>query len=145
MAASVAVVWTDTVTHPLRPGNRPDGRCGMLLGALRATRRGRESATESGLAQSLNNPLHKIIAGIGRMQFRLTIPEAVMRVVTSIERGAQYLCVKFGDVVTAIQQVAVVKGLPMWEVERQLGGGTRRRLIVPARSLMPLQPSPAGA
>lgn len=68
-----------------------------------------------------------------------------MKVVTSIERGAQYLCVKFGDVVTAIQQVAVVKGLPMWEVERQLGGGTRKLLIAPARSLMPLQPSPAGA
>lgn len=68
-----------------------------------------------------------------------------MRVVTSIERGAQYLCVKFGDVVTAIQQVAVVKGLPMWEVERQLGAGTKKRLIVPARSLMPLQPAAAGA
>jgi hypothetical protein len=68
-----------------------------------------------------------------------------MKVVTSIEHGAQYLCVKFGDVVTAIQQVAVVKGLAMWEVERQLGGGTRKRLIVPARSLMPLQASPAGA
>lgn len=61
-----------------------------------------------------------------------------MKMTTSIKRGAEYLCVKFGDVVTAIEQVAVVKGLPMWEVERQLGSGTRKRLIVPARSLMPL-------
>ena len=68
-----------------------------------------------------------------------------MRVVTSIERGAQYLCVKFGDVVTAIQQVAVVKGLPMWEVERQLASGVKKRLIVSARTLMPLSPSPEGA
>ncbi len=44
-----------------------------------------------------------------------------MKVTTSIKHGAQYLCVKFGDVVTAIEQVAVIKGLPMWEVERQLG------------------------
>lgn len=62
-----------------------------------------------------------------------------MKVTCSIERGAQYLCVKFGDVVTAIEQVAVVKGLPMWEVERQMGPGTTKRLVVPARSLTPLQ------
>lgn len=63
-----------------------------------------------------------------------------MRVTTSIKRGAEYLCVKFGEVVTAIEQVGVVKGSPMWEVERQLGSGTRKRLIVSARSLTPLQP-----
>ena len=68
-----------------------------------------------------------------------------MKVTTSIQRGAQYLCVKFGEVVTAIEQVAVVKGLPMWEVERQLGSGLRRRLIVSARSLMPIQPDAACA
>lgn len=67
-----------------------------------------------------------------------------MKVTTSIKHGAEYLCTKFGDVVTAIEQVAVVKGLPMWEVERQLGSGTRKRMIVPARSLQPL-PSAAGA
>jgi hypothetical protein len=68
-----------------------------------------------------------------------------MKVKTSIQRGAQYLCVKFGEVVTAIQEVAVVKGLPMWEVERQLGSGIRKRLIVSARALVPLQPEPAAA
>ncbi|MFA7293141.1 MAG: hypothetical protein WC023_12955 [Rhodocyclaceae bacterium] len=67
-----------------------------------------------------------------------------MKLKTSITQGAKYLCVKLGDVVTAIQQVAVVKGLPMWEVERELGSGIRKRLIVPARALMPL-PLPAGA
>jgi hypothetical protein len=41
-----------------------------------------------------------------------------MKVKSSIERGAQYLCTKLGDVVTAIEQVAVVKGMAMWEVER---------------------------
>lgn len=61
-----------------------------------------------------------------------------MKVKTSIKRGAEYLCVKFGDVVIAIEQVAMVKGLPMWEVERQLGSGTRKRLIVSARSLLPV-------
>lgn len=66
-----------------------------------------------------------------------------MKVTTSIKCGAEYLCVKLGDVVTAIEQVAVVKGLAMWEVERQLGSGTRKRLIVSARSLMPLQPATA--
>jgi hypothetical protein len=68
-----------------------------------------------------------------------------MKVTVSIQRGAQYLCVKFGEVVTAIEQVAVVKGLPMWEVERQPVAGIRRRLIVSARTLMPVQPLPAGA
>lgn len=67
-----------------------------------------------------------------------------MKVKTSIQHGAQYLCVKFGEVVTAIQEVAVVKGLPMWEVERQLGSGIRKRLIVSARSLVPL-PATAAA
>lgn len=62
-----------------------------------------------------------------------------MKVTTSIKHGAQYLCVKFGAVVTAIEQVAVIKGLPMWEVERQLGAGARKRLIVSARSLIPLE------
>lgn len=66
-----------------------------------------------------------------------------MKVRNSIQRGAQYLCVKFGDVVTAIEQVAVVKGLAMWEVERQQGAGSRKRLIVSARTLQPL-PAPAG-
>jgi hypothetical protein len=68
-----------------------------------------------------------------------------MKVKTSIQRGAQYLCLKLGAVVTAIEQVAVVKGLPMWEVERQLGSGLSKRLIVSARSLMPIQPAAASA
>ena len=46
-----------------------------------------------------------------------------MKVKSSIERGAEYLCTKLGDVVTAIEQVAVVKGLAMWEVERRIGSG----------------------
>ncbi len=62
-----------------------------------------------------------------------------MKVKTSIQRGAKYLCVKFGEVVTAIEQVAVVNGLAMWEIERQLGSGLRKRLIVSARSLMPVE------
>ena len=33
-----------------------------------------------------------------------------MKVTNSIKRGAEYLCKKFGEVVTAIEQVAVVKG-----------------------------------
>lgn len=57
---------------------------------------------------------------------------------SSVQRGAEYICTKIGDVVTAIEQVAVVKGLPMWEVERKSGAGMRKRLIVSARSLMPL-------
>ena len=68
-----------------------------------------------------------------------------MKVRTSIQRGANYIYVKFGEVVTAIEQVAVVKGLPMWEVERHLGSGLRKRLIVYARSLMPIQPTTACA
>ena len=68
-----------------------------------------------------------------------------MKVTTSIQRGARYLYVKFGEVVTAIEQVAVVKGLPMWEVERQLASGLKKRLIVSARSLMPVQTAPACA
>jgi len=60
-----------------------------------------------------------------------------MKVKSSIERGAQYLCTKLGDVVTAIEQVAVVKGLAMWEVERKIGEGIRKRLIVSERSLIP--------
>ncbi|WP_412478186.1 hypothetical protein [Azonexus sp. IMCC34839] len=62
---------------------------------------------------------------------------------SSIQRGTEYLCTKLGEVVTAIQQVAVVKGLPMWEVERRMGSGIRKRLIVSARSLLPLTPEPA--
>ena len=68
-----------------------------------------------------------------------------MKVKSSIERGAEYLCTKLGDVVTAIQQVAVVKGMAMWEVERRIGAGIRKRLIVSERSLMPPQLSSAGA
>lgn len=67
-----------------------------------------------------------------------------MKVKSSIQRGAEYLCVKFGEVVTAIEQVAVVKGLAMWEVERRLRGGERKRLIVSARTLQPIQPATAG-
>lgn len=65
------------------------------------------------------------------------------KVHSSIQRGAEYLCTKIGDVVTAIEQVAVVKGLPMWEVERRIGAGIRKRLIVSARSLLPMQPEPS--
>ena len=68
-----------------------------------------------------------------------------MKISTSIKRGAEYLCVKFGDVVIAIEQVALVKGLPMWEVERQLATGIKKRLIVSARTLMPLPPNTEGA
>ncbi len=60
-----------------------------------------------------------------------------MKVKSSIEHGAQYLCTKLGYVVTASQQVAVVKGLAMWEVERKIGEGIRKRLIVSDRSLIP--------
>ncbi len=68
-----------------------------------------------------------------------------MKVKSSIQRGADYLCTKVGDVVTAIEQVAVVKGLAMWEVERQIGSGIRKRLIVSARQLMPLEAAPSTA
>lgn len=61
-----------------------------------------------------------------------------MKITTSIQRGAEYLYIKIGAVVMAVQQVAVVKGLAMWEVERAVGDGPRKRLIVSARSLMPL-------
>jgi len=67
-----------------------------------------------------------------------------MKVKSSIERGAEYLCTKLGDVVTAIEQVAVVKGLAMWEVERKIGAGIRKRLIVSERSLIALQLTPSG-
>lgn len=67
------------------------------------------------------------------------------KVQSSIQHGAQYLCTKLGEVVTAIQQVAVVKGAPMWEVERRIGAGIRKRLIVSARYLLPLEASPVGA
>jgi len=50
-----------------------------------------------------------------------------MKVATLIQHGAQYLYVKFGEIVTAIKQVAVVKGLPMWEVARQLASGLNKR------------------
>ena len=68
-----------------------------------------------------------------------------MKMKSSIERGAEYLCTKLGDVVTAIEQVAVVKGLAMWEVERKINAGIRKRLIVSERQLVPVQLSPAGA
>ena len=68
-----------------------------------------------------------------------------MKVKSSIERGAEYLCTKLGDIVTAIEQVAVVKGLAMWEVERKISAGIRKRLIVSERTLITLQLSPAGA
>lgn len=61
-----------------------------------------------------------------------------MKTKSAIERGAVYFYVKLGAMVTAIAQVAVVKGLPMWEVERNSGNGPARRFIVPARALKPL-------
>lgn len=67
-----------------------------------------------------------------------------MKVRTSIQRGAGYLYTKLGAVVTAVQQVAVVKGLAMWEVERIGKVGPKRRLIVSARSLMPI-PNPVAS
>ncbi len=66
-----------------------------------------------------------------------------MKVKSSIQHGTEYLCTKLGDVVTAIQQVATVKGLAMWEVERKVGSGIRKRLIVSARTLLPIPPSMA--
>jgi hypothetical protein len=57
----------------------------------------------------------------------------------SIERGAEYLYVKLGEVVTAMQEVAMVKGHPMWEVVRE-SGAMKKRYIVPARALSPLSP-----
>lgn len=67
-----------------------------------------------------------------------------MKVATSITRGTKYLYTKLGAVVTAVQQVAMVKGLAMWEVEHVSGAGLRKRLIVSARSLLPV-PAPSGA
>ncbi len=61
-----------------------------------------------------------------------------MKMKASIERGARYLCTKIGAVVVAIEQVAVVKGLAMWEVESEIGSGARRRFIVSQRALQPL-------
>ena len=58
-----------------------------------------------------------------------------MKVKSSIEHGA----------VTAIEQVAVVKGLAMWEVERKISAGIKKRLIVSERTLISLQMTPAGA
>jgi hypothetical protein len=66
-----------------------------------------------------------------------------MKVKSSIVRGADYLCTKLGDVVTAIEQVAVVKGMAMWEVERKISAGIKKRLIVSERQLVSLQLSPA--
>ena len=66
-----------------------------------------------------------------------------MKIKSSIKSGAEYLCTKLGDVVTAIQQVAVVKGTAMWEVERKIGAGIQRRLIVSERSLIALAAMPA--
>ena len=68
-----------------------------------------------------------------------------MKMKSSIERGADYLCTKLGDVVTTIEQVAVVKGLAMWEVERKISAGIKKRLIVSERTLISLQMTPAGA
>lgn len=68
-----------------------------------------------------------------------------MKVKSSIQHGAEYLCTKPGAVVTAIQQVAVVKGLAMWEVERKVGAGIRKRLIVSERTLIPNPLALAGA
>ena len=62
-----------------------------------------------------------------------------MKVKSSIERGAEYLCIKLGEVVTAIEQIGVVKGLPMWEVERRVNESSRKRIIVSARSLIPVK------
>ena len=61
-----------------------------------------------------------------------------MKVKGRIERGARYLCTKIGAVVIAIEQVAIVKGLAMWEVEGEIPGGIRKRLIVSQRNLLPL-------
>jgi hypothetical protein len=57
---------------------------------------------------------------------------------TTIQSGGHYFCSKIGEVITAIQQVAVVKSLAMWEVELQSGTGIRKRAIVSARTLSPL-------
>lgn len=101
------------------------------------------------LRQNRINPqifLRHFDSSLGRMTLEpTTLETSIMKVTVSIQRGAQYLCVKFGEVVTAIEQVAVVKGLPMWEVERHSVSGIKRRLIVSARTLLPLPPMPASA
>lgn len=61
-----------------------------------------------------------------------------MKAKTVIKQGAEYLYIKIGAIVVAIAQIAVVKGLPMWEVERKSGDGPTRRFIVPASALRPL-------
>ncbi|MCK6412212.1 MAG: hypothetical protein L6Q55_07285 [Azonexus sp.] len=63
-----------------------------------------------------------------------------MKSTVLIERDANYLCVKLGEIVTALQQVATVKGQPMWEVQR-MQGSQMKRYIVPARGLSPLNGS----
>lgn len=47
-----------------------------------------------------------------------------MKVRTSIQRGANYIYVKFGEVVTAIEQVAVVKGCPCGKSSDTWGPGS---------------------
>ncbi|MBS4020676.1 hypothetical protein [Azonexus hydrophilus] len=64
-----------------------------------------------------------------------------MKVKATIQRGTRYLCTKIGAVVIAIEQVAIVKGLAMWEVEGEIAGGIRKRFIVSQRNLLPLQPA----
>jgi hypothetical protein len=39
----------------------------------------------------------------------------------------------------AIQQVAAAKGWAMWEIERNIGAGFRKRRIVSQRTLIPPQ------
>lgn len=61
-----------------------------------------------------------------------------MKVVTSIKQGSEYIYSRLGTVVKAVQQVAVVKGMAMWEVERVVGDSARKRLIVSGRALLPI-------
>lgn len=61
-----------------------------------------------------------------------------MKVKATIQRGTRYLCTKIGAVVVAIEQVAIVNGLAMWEVEGEIAGGIRKRFIVSQRNLQPL-------
>lgn len=67
-----------------------------------------------------------------------------MKVVTSIKQGSEYVYSKLGAVVTAVQQVAIVKGMAMWEVECVVGASVRKRLIVSARALLPI-PAPVAS
>ena len=62
-----------------------------------------------------------------------------MKVKATIQRGTRYLCTKIGEIVIAVEQVAVVKGLAMWEVEREIAAGNKKRMIVSQRALLPLQ------